>query len=248
MDRLLSVIVPCYNEAATLRPLLEAVARQPCVREILVVDDASTDGTREALKAIAAAWPAEAPPLRPIYAEQNQGKSEAIRTGLAAAGALYCVVQDADLEYDPGDFPRLLQPLLAGRADVVYGTRYPGRPHSWHAFANRVLTRLSNLATGLRLTDMETCYKVFPTGLLKSLPLRASRYGFEPEVTALLARRGSRFVEVPIAYRPRGYAEGKKIGWKDALQAVGLILKHALRNQDLFQKPRFILDKPPQDR
>ena len=233
-DRTLSVVIPCYNERATIRSILPRVADVPVVREIIVVDDGSRDGTRDLLRSVAQDWPATAPPLKLIFQPKNQGKGAALRTGFAHATAPLTIVQDADLEYDPREYPKLIKPILDGDADVVYGSRFAGFPrrvlYFWHSLGNRVLTTLSNMATNLNLTDMETCYKVFKTDILKSIPLRSNRFGFEPEVTAKIARLGCRIFEVPISYHGRTYAEGKKIGWKDGLQALWLIAKYAVVN------------------
>jgi glycosyltransferase involved in cell wall biosynthesis len=231
-DRPLSVVIPCYNERATIREILARVAAVPVVREIVVVDDRSTDGTRDLLREIRASWPADRPPLRVIEQPLNRGKGAALRAGFQHVLGKLTIVQDADLEYDPGEYPRLIRPILEGDADVVYGSRFaqfPRRfPHSWHSFGNRVLTTLSNMATNLNLTDMETCYKVFKTEILRSIPLRSDRFGFEPEITAKIAKLGCRVREIPISYRGRGYGEGKKIGWKDGLQALWIIFKYWL--------------------
>ncbi|HEX7901321.1 MAG TPA: glycosyltransferase [Planctomycetota bacterium] len=230
--QVLSVVVPCYNEAATLRTLLSRVAAVPVVREIIVVDDASTDGTRDILRETAAAWPAGAPPLVALFQPRNAGKGAALRAGFARATSPYTIVQDADLEYDPREYPKLLQPILDGDADVVYGSRFGGYPrrvlYYWHCLGNQFLTTLSNMTTNLTLSDMETCYKVFKTDILQSIPLRSNRFGFEPEITAKIAKLGCRVFEVPISYRGRTYAEGKKIGWKDGFQAIWTILKYWL--------------------
>jgi glycosyltransferase involved in cell wall biosynthesis len=231
IDRPLSVVMPCYNEAATIQPILQRVRAVPVVREIIVVDDGSTDGTRELLQRSLADWPPAAPALRVFFQPRNRGKGAALREGFRHATAPFTIVQDADLEYDPRDYPKLVQPLLDGAADVVYGSRFAGFPrrvlYFWHSLGNRLLTLLSNMATDLNLTDMETCYKVFRTDVLQSIPLRSDRFGFEPEITAKIARLGCRIYEVPIAYHGRTYAEGKKIGWKDGLQALWTILKYA---------------------
>ncbi len=230
--RVLSVVVPCYNEAATIRQLLSKVAESPVVREIVVVDDCSKDGTRERLREAQAAWPAGEPALQIVFQSVNRGKGAALRTGFSKVTGELTIVQDADLEYDPREYPKLIQPILEGDADVVYGSRFAGYPrrvlYYWHSLGNRVLTTLSNMATNLNLSDMETCYKVFKTEIIQALPLRSDRFGFEPEVTAKLAKLGCRIYEVPISYRGRSYAEGKKIGWKDGLQALGVILKYWL--------------------
>jgi glycosyltransferase involved in cell wall biosynthesis len=231
-SRPLSVVIPCYNEQATIAQILRRVAEIPVVHEIIVVDDCSKDGTRDKLREILAAWPAERPPLRVLYQPENKGKGAALRAGFRKATGMLTIVQDADLEYDPKEYPKLIQPILDGNADVVYGSRFAGFPrrvlYFWHSLGNRLLTMLSNMATNLNLTDMETCYKVFKTEILQSIPIRSNRFGFEPEITAKIARLGCRIYEVPISYHGRSYAEGKKIGWKDGLQALAIILKYWL--------------------
>jgi glycosyltransferase involved in cell wall biosynthesis len=233
-SRPLSVVIPCYNEAATIAQILRRVAEQSIVHEIIVIDDCSKDGTRDALKGIAASWPESAPPLRVFHQPVNKGKGAALRAGFAVATGLLTIVQDADLEYDPREYQKLVQPILDGDADVVYGSRFAGFPrrvlYYWHSLGNHALTTLSNMTTNLNLTDMETCYKVFKTEILQSIPLRSNRFGFEPEVTAKVAKLGCRVYEVPISYRGRSYAEGKKIGWKDGFQALWIILKYWLVN------------------
>jgi len=228
--RPLSVVIPCYNERSTIAQILSRVAEIPVVHEIIVVDDCSKDGTRDLLQTILERWPAEAPPLRVFHQPENRGKGAALRTGFAHATGTLTIVQDADLEYDPREYPKLIQPILDGDADVVYGSRFAGFPrrvlYFWHAMGNHFLTLLSNMATNINLTDMETCYKVFKTEVLQSIPLRSNRFGFEPEITAKIARLGCRIYEVPISYHGRSYAEGKKIGWKDGIQALAIILKY----------------------
>ncbi|MBI2898938.1 MAG: glycosyltransferase [Planctomycetes bacterium] len=227
------VVVPVYNEIVTVREILRRVAEIPLVSEIVVVDDCSTDGTREVLRKREAELRA-GPPPRPtykfVYQPVNKGKGAALRTGFKYVESDITIVQDADLEYDPRDYPKLVQPILDGDADVVYGSRFAGWPrrvlYFWHAVANRVLTTLSNMATDLNLTDMETCYKVFKTEILRSIPIRSDRFGFEPEITAKVAKLGCRVYEVPISYHGRSKAEGKKIGLKDAFQALWIILKY----------------------
>lgn len=226
MTMTLTVVIPCYNEERTIRALVDAVRASPCPpQEIIVVDDCSRDGTRAILQTQIA-------PLvqQILYHEVNQGKGAALRTGIRAASGDIVLIQDADLEYDPDDYPRLLQPILAGRADVVYGSRFanarPPRMLARQWLANKLLTRLSNLFTGLRLTDMETCYKVFRRDIIQAVRIEEDRFGFEPEVTAKIARSGCRIEEVGISYRGRSYAEGKKIGWKDALRALWCIVKY----------------------
>jgi len=230
--RVLSVVVPCYNERATIRQILSRVAAVPLVHEIIVVDDGSTDGTPDLLRDLLSTWPADAPPLRVFLQGRNRGKGAALRAGFQRATGELTIVQDADLEYDPNEYAKLVQPILSGDADVVYGSRFAGYPrrvlYFWHSLGNRLLTTLSNMATNLNLTDIETCYKVFKTGILKSIPIRSDGFGFEPEITAKVARLGCRVYEVPISYHGRSYVEGKKIGWKDGVQALGTILKYWL--------------------
>jgi glycosyltransferase involved in cell wall biosynthesis len=232
--RTLSVVIPCYNEISTIAQILRRVADVPIVHEIIVVDDFSRDGTRDALREIAAAWPESHPPLRILHQPENRGKGAALRAGFRLATGMLTIVQDADLEYDPREYPKLVQPILEGDADVVYGSRFAGFPrrvlYFWHALGNNVLTTLSNMTTNLNLTDMETCYKVFKTEILQSIPIRSNRFGFEPEITAKVAKLGCRVYEVPISYHGRSYAEGKKIGWKDGFQALWIILKYWLVN------------------
>ncbi len=224
----LTVVMPAYNELATIDAILEKVAAVPIEKEIIVVDDGSSDGTRDRLSQLEKLW-SDAPKdhphatLRVVLQPQNGGKGSALRTGFAHATGEVTIVQDADLEYDPNDYPKVVGPILEGKAEVVYGSRFPDTSlmelTSWHTLGNKMLTWSSNLLTGLRLTDMETCYKAFRTELLQSLDLREDRFGFEPEVTAQLARKGVRPLEVAITYESRGWAEGKKIGWKDGVEA-----------------------------
>lgn len=225
----LTIVVPVYNEQQTVAEILGRVRTVPIPKEIIVVDDHSTDGTRAVLEKLGD-WPE----LRVICKPQNEGKGAALRTGFAAATGDVVVVQDADLEYDPSDLPSLLEPILRGEADVVYGSRYmndvPQDPSFLHRFGNQLLTWASNLFTGLRLTDMETCYKVIPRPLLQSLDIQQNRFGFEPEVTAKLARRGARIKELPIRYEGRGYKEGKKIGWRDGVNAFYCIVRYRWRD------------------
>ncbi len=228
-DFKLSVVIPVYNEETTLRQIVGRVAVIPLRKEIILVDDCSTDGTREILRSFE-----QVSDVRVIYKSRNAGKGAALRTGFAAADGDVVVVQDADLEYDPRDFPKLLEPILSGRADVVYGSRFLGNTEqdpSWlHRFGNGLLTRASNLFTGLKLTDMETCYKAFRRDVIAGIEIRQERFGFEPEVTAKLARRGARMCEIPISYDGRGYEEGKKIGVKDAMNALYCIVRYGLRD------------------
>ena len=214
VDPCLSVVVPCYNEAAAISTILDRVLAAPATREVLVVDDGSTDGTRELLAEVTD------PRVRVLLQPCNLGKGAALRRGFQEATSEFVIVQDADLEYDPAEYPAILRPILDGRADVVFGSRFvSGGPHRvlyfWHSVGNSLLTTLSNMFTNLNLTDMETCYKVFRREVIQSLDLREDRFGFEPEVTAKLARGGWRIYEVGISYNGRTYDEGKKIGWVD---------------------------------
>ncbi|MGH7699131.1 MAG: glycosyltransferase family 2 protein [Gemmatimonadales bacterium] len=224
----LSVIVPAYNEAGTIETVLRCLRALPMRLEVIAVNDASTDGTREVLDALARDGLAD----RVVHHERNRGKGAAVRSGIAAATGDVIVVQDADLEYNPNELPRLLEPIRAGRADAVYGSRFQGGPRRvlffWHALGNNFLTLVSNMFTNLNLTDMETCYKLVRAELLKRLPLRSDRFGFEVEITARLAQAGARIWELPISYSGRTYAEGKKITWRDGLAALFHILRYNL--------------------
>ncbi len=222
----LTVVVPCFNERATVLDLLERVSSSPWVAEIVVVDDGSTDGTRDLLAGVTDSR------VRVELHEHNRGKGAALRTGFSLATAEFVVVQDADLEYDPAEFGDLIGPLIDDRADVVYGSRFlSGRPHRVlyfrHSMGNRFLTLLSNLFTDLNLTDMETCYKAFRRDIIQSIELQEDRFGFEPEVTAKLAKLRIRFFEVGISYDGRTYEEGKKIGWRDGVRALVCIVKYS---------------------
>jgi glycosyltransferase involved in cell wall biosynthesis len=225
----LSILMPVYNELATIGTIIPRVlaAETGCDKELVIVDDHSTDGTREFLARVAAEGRRG---VKVILHERNQGKGAAVRTGLRHASGDVVLIQDADLEYDPADYPRLLEPVLKGQADVVYGNRFHGGVHRvlyfWHALGNQVLTFLSNLLTNLNLSDMEVGYKVFRADVLKGITLRSNRFGFEPEVTAKVARLGCRIYEVPIAYHGRTYAEGKKITWKDGLSALWCLVRY----------------------
>jgi glycosyltransferase involved in cell wall biosynthesis len=225
---LLSVIVPCFNERATVAELLRRVKEVPIDKEIIVVDDKSTDGSKDVVAALAEQWPE----IRHILQPVNMGKGAALRRGIEEARGDIVIIQDADLEYDPDEYPKLIQPIVDGHADVVYGSRFEGYPRRvmlyWHRLGNTFLTHLSNMVTNLDLTDMETCYKVFRREVIQSIKLRSNRFGFEPEVTAKVARRGYRIFEVPISYYGRDYWEGKKINWKDGFSAIWTILKFGL--------------------
>jgi len=224
----LSVIVPAYNEVATIEAVLRRLQQVPLTLQVVAVDDASTDGTGALLDRLAAEGLAHAV----VHQPANRGKGAAIRAGIAAASGDVIVVQDADLEYDPGELPRLLDPIRAGRADAVYGSRFQGGPRRvlffWHALGNHFLTLVSNMFTNLNLTDMETCYKLVRADVLKRLPLTADRFGCEVEITARLAQAGARIWELPISYSGRTYAEGKKITWRDGLAALFHILRYNL--------------------
>ncbi|MFQ5536162.1 MAG: glycosyltransferase family 2 protein [Gemmatimonadota bacterium] len=224
----LSVVVPCYNERATVETLLRRVREVPLNLEVIVVDDGSTDGTRDLLRHLEGEGLID----HLVFHEQNAGKGTALRTGFARATGDVVVVQDADLEYDPQDLPYLLHPILSGKADAVYGSRFLGGPHRvlffWHSVGNRFLTLMSNMFTDVNLTDMETCYKMVRRELLQALPLSARRFGIEPELTARLAQAGARIYELPISYHGRSYAEGKKIGWKDGVSALWSIFRYNL--------------------
>jgi glycosyltransferase involved in cell wall biosynthesis len=220
----LSVIIPVYNEIETLEQIVAAVRAVPVAKEIIVVDDGSKDGSRELLAKLESL-----PDVRVLYHAVNQGKGAAIRTGVAAATRDLVVIQDADLEYDPRDYPLLLEPILEDQADVVFGNRFHGGPHRvlyfWHYAANRGLTLLTNVLTGLNVTDMEVGYKVFRRDVLRRITLESDRFGFEPEVTVKVARLGCRVYEVPIRYYGRTYEQGKKITWKDGVAALFHILR-----------------------
>ena len=224
----LSVLIPVYNEEATIKLILDQVHAVPVRKEVICVNDASTDGTAAILDRMAESGRID----RLIHQPQNRGKGAAIRTALAASTGNVVIVQDADLEYDPADWPGLLEPIVDGLADAVFGSRFMGGPHRvlyfWHSVGNAALTLLSNMFTNLNLTDMETCYKAIRGDLARSLVLTSDRFGFEPEITARLAQSKARIFEVPISYSGRTYAEGKKIGWKDGVAAFGHIIKYNL--------------------
>ena len=225
----LSVIMPVYNEVKTLRQVVERVRAVPVDKELILVDDGSTDGTRDLLPDLA-----RLEGVRVLYHDVNQGKGAALRTGIAAALGDIVLIQDADLEYDPGEYPKLIAPIAEGRADVVYGSRFAAdrRPsHFMHTLGNQMLTWCSNRMTGLAITDMETCYKVFRREVIQAVRIEENRFGFEPEITAKVARQKVRLVEVPISYAGRSYEEGKKIGWKDAVRALYCIAKYSLQRK-----------------
>jgi glycosyltransferase involved in cell wall biosynthesis len=226
----LSVVIPVYNERATLRHLVERVLAVPLELEVLCVDDGSRDGSREILAELQSQYPQVQVFLQP----QNMGKGAALRRGIREATGEFVVIQDADMEYDPQDYPLLLGPLIQGKADVVYGSRFLGAaPHRvlyfWHSVGNRLLTLLSNCLTNINLTDMETCYKVFRREVIQAIPIEEDRFGFEPEITVKVAKRHLRIYEVGISYWGRTYEEGKKIGWKDGVRAVWCLLKYSFK-------------------
>jgi glycosyltransferase involved in cell wall biosynthesis len=248
--RCLSVVMPVYNEATTVEEVINRVLDQPQVAELIVVDDASTDGTWDVLQRLSTSdsqpdarhSPArrtdgsEGPSLRAFRHEINQGKGAALRTGIAHATAPIVIIQDADFEYDPEEYPIIIGPILKDRADVVFGSRFIGSEahrvlYFWHSIGNRFLTLLSNMFTNLNLTDMETCYKAFRREIIQSITIEENRFGFEPEITAKVARRGVRIYEVAISYHGRTYAEGKKINWKDGFSAIRCIIKYGLQGR-----------------
>ena len=225
----LTVIIPCFNEVGTIQQVVDAVQQSPVKNcEIIIVDDGSTDGTRELLKQDIASQVDQV-----IYHPENRGKGSALRSGFAAATGDIVIVQDADLEYDPQEFPRMIDPIISGKADVVFGSRFQGgSPHRvvyyWHMVGNIFLTTLSNMLTNINLTDMETCYKAFRREIIQSIRICENRFGFEPEITAKVAKLNCRIYEVGISYYGRTYQEGKKIGWKDGVRAIYCILKYNL--------------------
>ncbi len=214
-----SVVVPVYNEVRTIEEIISCVHAVPLEKEIIIVDDGSTDGTRPRLQEIS-----REKDVKVLYHDRNQGKGAALRTGFEAATGDVIIIQDADLEYDPREYPLLLEPILDGKADVVYGSRFLSGPHRvlffWHYVGNRFLTLLSNALSNLNLSDMETCYKAFRREILSDITIKSNRFGFEPEFTMKVAKRGLRIYEVPISYHGRTYAEGKKIDWRDGVKAI----------------------------
>ena len=223
---LLSIIIPAFNEAAFLPEVLRRVEEVPYDKEIIIVDDGSTDGTRKYLQTLGGNN------IKVILHEKNMGKGAALRSGITVATGDIIIIQDADLEYDPRDYPALLEPILQEKADVVYGSRFLGGPHRvlffWHSIGNNLITLVSNIFTDLNLTDMETGYKVFRKKIFQDIRIESNRFGFEPEITAKVAKKGFRIYEVPISYSGRSYQEGKKITWKDGVKAIFTILKHNL--------------------
>ena len=226
----LSVVMPVYNEGATLREVVEKVLSVPIEIELICVDDGSRDGSRDILAELQKQFPQ----VRTFFQSQNMGKGAALRRGIQEATGDFVIIQDADLEYDPTDYSRLLQPLIQGKADVVFGSRFLGEgPHRvlyfWHSVGNWILTLLSNCLTNINLTDMETCYKVFRREVIQSIPIEENRFGFEPEITVKVAQRKLRIYEVGISYSGRTYEEGKKIGWKDGFRALYCLVKYSLK-------------------
>lgn len=228
LEPCLSVVMPVYNEAATIAEIIPVVLAQRPVQQIIIVDDCSKDGTWAKLQSLARSEPR----IKLVRHEVNQGKGAALRTGIAHATSDFVIIQDADLEYDPGEYHMVLAPLLAGKADVVFGSRFLGGGgahrvlYFWHSIGNTVLTLCSNMATDLNLTDMETCYKAFRRDIIQKIRIEENRFGFEPEITAKVARLKVRIYEVSISYYGRTYAEGKKIGWRDGFRALWCILKY----------------------
>jgi glycosyltransferase involved in cell wall biosynthesis len=220
----ISVVIPVYNEAGTIREILKRIQAVDIVNEIIIVDDSSNDGTLQYLHEYGQSHP----DVTILFHEKNVGKGAALRTGFAQVSGDVVIIQDADLEYDPREYPNLLLPILDGRADVVFGSRFLGGPHRvlyfWHYLGNRLLTLLSNVLNNLNLTDVEVCYKVFKVSVLQNITFRSNRFAFDPEFTAKVAKKGFRIYEVPISYSGRSYAEGKKITWKDGVKAVFSII------------------------
>jgi glycosyltransferase involved in cell wall biosynthesis len=234
-DRCLAVAMPCFNELSTIATIVDAVLASPLVGELIIVDDGSTDGTREVLARI------DDDRVRVVLHDRNRGKGAALRTAFGAATMPYVIVQDADLEYDPAEYSLMVGPLIDGKADVVYGSRFlGGRPHRvlyfWHYVGNKFLTTASNMATNLNLSDMETCFKAFRREVIQSIEIEEARFGVEPEITAKIARRGVAVYEVGISYDGRTYAEGKKIGWRDGVRAMFCILAYSRPGEALQLK------------
>jgi len=226
-----SIVMPVYNEKDYIAEIIRRVLASPVEKELIIIDDYSTDGTRARLEEMARQNAGG--PVRILFHDKNRGKGAALRTGFAAATGDVVIIQDADLEYDPNEYPKLMAPILEGKADVVYGSRFAGGEshrvlYFWHSVGNRFLTLLSNMFTDLNLTDMETCYKVFRREIIQSVKLREDRFGFEPEVTARISALKCRVYEVGISYSGRTYEEGKKIGWKDGVHTLWCIIKHNL--------------------
>lgn len=234
----LTVVMPIYNERATLRQVVERVLSVPLDLELVCVDDGSRDGSREILTQLHS----EYPQVQVFFQPQNMGKGAALHRGIQEARGDFVIIQDADLEYDPGEYPMILEPLVQGKADVVYGSRFlGGGPHRvlyfWHSVGNRALTLLSNCLTNINLSDMETCYKAFRREIIQSIPLEEKRFGFEPEVTVKIAKRRLRIYEVGISYWGRTYEEGKKIGWKDGMRALWCLLKYSVKEPVTAKQP-----------
>jgi len=223
----LSIVIPVYNEKDTIEEIIRRIRATPFEKEIIIVDDFSTDGTRELLQGME-----NEPDIRVFYHERNMGKGAALRTGFGRVTGDVVIVQDADLEYDPGEYQNLVKPILEDKADVVYGSRFMGGPrrvlYFWHTVGNRILTIFSNMMTNLNLTDMETCYKVFRREIIERITIKSNRFGVEPEITAKIAKLGARVYEIPISYHGRKYSEGKKIGWKDGINALYSIIRFRL--------------------
>lgn len=237
MEPVLSVVMPCYNEVKTVATAVERTLASPYTAELIIVDDGSTDGTSEVLARL------DHPSVKVVHQPTNQGKGAALRAGFALATAEYVIVQDADLEYDPAEYEHVLGPLLDGRADVVFGSRFQGREARrvmffWHTVGNKALTLASNVFTNLNLSDMETCYKAFRRSVLTQLVIEEDRFGFEPEITAKLANAGWRVYEVGISYSGRTYEEGKKVGWRDGLRAFACIIKYSKVGERVRRAPR----------
>ncbi len=226
----LSVVIPVYNERATLKLVVDKVLSVPIEIELICIDDGSNDGTREVLSELQILHPQ----MKVLLQPRNMGKGAALRLGIQEATGDYVIIQDADLEYNPDDYPLLLEPLIENKADVVYGSRFlGGRPHRvlyfWHSAGNWFLTLLSNSLTNINLTDMETCYKIFRREVIQSIPIEENRFGFEPEITVKIAKRRLRIYEVGISYQGRTYEEGKKIGWKDGFRALWCLFKYSIK-------------------